>query len=87
MVLQSAMLGFGAYLTIRGQLSAGGIIAASIASSRALAPIELAITHWKGFVAARQSYARLTKTLEALPPQAAPLPLPPPDPAPGRSRA
>ena len=78
MVLQSAMLGLGAYLTIRGQLSAGGIIAASIASSRALAPIELAITHWKSFVAARQSYARLTKTLDALPKEVAPLQLPPP---------
>ena len=78
MVLQSAMLGLGAYLTIRGQLSAGGIIAASIASSRALAPIELAITHWKSFVAARQSYARLTKTLDALPGEVVPLQLPPP---------
>ena len=78
MVLQSAMLGLGAYLTIRGQLSAGGIIAASIASSRALAPIELAITHWKSFVAARQSYARLTKTFDALPREVAPLQLPPP---------
>jgi ATP-binding cassette subfamily C protein len=72
------MLGLGAYLTLRGQLTAGGIIAASIASSRALAPVELAIAHWKSFVAARQSYGRLTKTLDALPGETTPLPLPPP---------
>ncbi|HRD75554.1 MAG TPA: type I secretion system permease/ATPase, partial [Hyphomicrobiaceae bacterium] len=41
-MLQSAVLGLGAYLTIKGQMSAGAIIAASIAASRALAPIELA---------------------------------------------
>ena len=40
-------------LTIRRQLSTGGIIAASIAGSRALAPIEIAITHWKSFVGLR----------------------------------
>lgn len=78
LVLQSAILGLGAYLTIRGQLSAGAIIAASIAASRSLAPVELAITHWKSFVAARQSYARLATTLGALPNETAPLELPPP---------
>ena len=64
MILQSAILGVGAYLAIRGQLSAGSIIAASIASSRALAPIELAIAHWRSFVGARQGYARLQKALD-----------------------
>ena len=78
LVLQSSILGLGAYLTIRGQLTAGGIIAASIAAARALAPVELAISHWKAFVAARHSYARLAKTFEALPKETEPLQLPPP---------
>jgi ATP-binding cassette subfamily C protein len=57
--LQSGILGLGAYLVIQGEVSAGTIIAASIIMSRALAPIETAISHWRGFVSARQSYRRL----------------------------
>ena len=56
-ILQSAILGLGAYLVIIGEVSAGAIIASSITSSRALAPIETAIGNWKAFVAARQSPA------------------------------
>ena len=58
-VLQSAVLGLGAWLVVRGELGPGAMIAASILTSRALAPIELAVAHWKGFVAARQGYQRL----------------------------
>lgn len=76
MMLQSAVLGLGAWLTIRGSLTAGAIIAASIAASRALAPVELAIAHWRAFVAARQGYRRLKSTLAALPPANLPLELP-----------
>ena len=53
-ILQSAVLGVGAYLVIRQESTAGIIIASSILTSRALAPVELAIANWKGFVAARQ---------------------------------
>jgi PrtD family type I secretion system ABC transporter len=66
MVLQSAVLGLGAYLTIKGEMTAGAIIAASVAAGRALAPVDLAISQWKGLVAARKSYGRLTETLKAL---------------------
>ena len=66
MILQSAVLGLGAYLVILGDLTAGAIIAASVAASRALAPIDLAISQWKGLVAARRSYGRLRETLSAL---------------------
>lgn len=66
MTLHSAVLGLGAYLVIRGELSAGAMIAASIMTSRGLAPLEVAITHWKGFVTAQQSYRRLNNVL-ALP--------------------
>ena len=67
MVLQSSVLGLGAYFVIEGELSGGAIIAASITVSRALAPIETAIAHWKGFVSARQSAHRLNDLLGAMP--------------------
>ncbi len=66
MILQSAVLGLGAYLTIRGELTAGSIIAASVASARALAPVDLVISQWKTITAARRSYRRLGETLTAL---------------------
>ncbi|KRE07127.1 type I secretion protein [Bosea sp. Root381] len=78
MVLQSAVLGLGAFLTIGGELSAGAIIAASVASSRALAPVDQAIANWKPFVAARQSFARLRETIVALSKAGEPMPLPAP---------
>jgi PrtD family type I secretion system ABC transporter len=77
MVLQSATLGLGAFLVLEGEMTGGAIIAASIAASRALAPIELAIGQWKSFVAARQSFARL-KTSVAAATTPAPVPLPAP---------
>ena len=50
MLLQSAVLGLGAFLVIKNEISPGAIIAASITVSRSLAPIESAIAHWKGFI-------------------------------------
>jgi ATP-binding cassette subfamily C protein len=65
MVLQSSVLGFGAYLVIQQEMSPGGIIAASITVSRALAPIETAIAHWRGFVSARLAAKRLSDLIMA----------------------
>lgn len=65
MLLQSAVLGLGAFLVIHNELSAGAIIACSITVSRALAPIESAIGHWKSFVSARISAKRLGDLLTA----------------------
>src|SRR3954467_7350327 len=67
MMLQSAVLAVGAYLVIHQEATAGIIIAGSILSARALAPVDLAIAHWKGFVAARQSWGRLNKLLQQMP--------------------
>ncbi|HKH34782.1 MAG TPA: type I secretion system permease/ATPase, partial [Beijerinckiaceae bacterium] len=67
MALQSAVLGVGAYLVIEQQATAGVIIASSILTSRALAPVELAIANWRGFVAARQSWKRLVELMAAMP--------------------
>jgi PrtD family type I secretion system ABC transporter len=72
MMLQSAVLGVGAYLVIHQEATAGVIIAGSILSARALAPVDLAIAHWKGFVAARQSWQRLNRLLGSLPAQGTP---------------
>ena len=78
MLLQSLVLGLGAYLVIVGEATAGIIIASAILVSRAVAPVELAITHWRGFVAARQSWHRLSELLALLPKSEEPLALPPP---------
>ena len=78
MTLQSAVLAVGAYLVINQQATAGVIIASSILSARALAPVDLAIAHWKSFVAARQSWHRLNRLLEQLPPRAEQMQLQPP---------
>ncbi|WP_455273809.1 type I secretion system permease/ATPase [Rhizobium herbae] len=66
MVLQSAILGLGAYLAIRGDMSAGSIIASSIVTARALAPVDQVIAQWKGVVAARRSRNRLDETLAVI---------------------
>ena len=66
MLLQSGMLGLGAYLVVKGEVSGGAIIASSITMSRSLAPIETAIAHWRGFVSARQSYHRLVEVFKAV---------------------
>ncbi|MGY3442174.1 MULTISPECIES: type I secretion system permease/ATPase [unclassified Bradyrhizobium] len=67
MMLQSAVLAVGAWLVIHQEATGGIIIAGSILSARALAPVDLAIAHWKSFVAARQSWQRLNRLLEQIP--------------------
>ena len=76
MLLQSAVLGVGAYLVIDGQATGGIMIASSILTSRAMAPVELAIANWKGFVGARQSWRRLKELLAATSRSDEPLRLP-----------
>jgi PrtD family type I secretion system ABC transporter len=66
-VLQSTILGLGAYLVLQNQLTAGGMIAASILLGRALAPVDLAIAHWRSVVAAREAFARLNELLRHFP--------------------
>jgi ATP-binding cassette subfamily C protein len=78
LMLQSGVLGLGAYLVIHQEATAGVIIASSILTARALAPVDLAIANWRGFVSARQSWVRLTKLLGMLPPLDVPMSLPRP---------
>ena len=78
LLLQSSLLAVGAWLVINQQSTAGIIIAGSIVGARALAPIDLAIANWRGFVGARQSWQRLSRLLARLPAQTAPMALKPP---------
>jgi ATP-binding cassette subfamily C protein len=70
MVLQSAMLGLGAYLVLQGELSGGAMIAGSILMGRALAPIELAIGQWALVQRARKGWENLAQLLTEVPPEA-----------------
>lgn len=79
LALQSAVLALGAWLTIKQLASPGAMIASSILTSRALAPIEQAIGQWKGFVNARQARGRLYKLLEQFRNDGNRMPLPPPE--------
>jgi len=78
MLLQSAVLALGAWLVIRGELSAGLMIAASVVTSRALAPVEQVVAHWRSLTAAWQALQRVETLLAAVPATAARLTLPDP---------
>jgi PrtD family type I secretion system ABC transporter len=78
MMLQSAVLGVGAYLVIEQQATGGLIIAASILAARAMAPVELVVGHWQGFLMARQAWQRLKEAFALLPASEQRLELPAP---------
>lgn len=79
MFLQVAILGAGAALAIEQVISPGVMIAASIITGRALAPVEQAIGHWRHFIAARAAYGRLDALLREHPLPADMLKLPRPE--------
>jgi ATP-binding cassette subfamily C protein len=64
LALQSASLGLGAFLALNQEISAGGIIAASILTSRSLAPLELIVGAWRQFEQGKQAYAILNDVLK-----------------------
>jgi ATP-binding cassette, subfamily C, bacterial len=69
MFLQSAILGLGAWLVLRGELTAGAMIAGSILMGRALAPIEQAIGQWAVLTRAREGRENLAQLLSQHPPE------------------
>ena len=77
-IVQVFILGVGGYLCLEGELSAGGIVAASIIVGRALAPIELAVSQWKVFQGARGAWGRLQDLFRAIPQSQMRMPLPAP---------
>ena len=60
---QSLALGTGALLVIDGQLTTGGMIAASVLMTRALAPIDMLVGSWRQFIGMRYAFARLEQML------------------------
>jgi len=79
MIIQSLVLGLGAYLAIHQEISPGLMIAGSILLGRALAPIDLMIASWKGFVSARGAYSRLNEMLQVVPADKETMSLPDPE--------
>lgn len=65
--LQSAMLGLGAWLVLQGELTAGAMIAGSILTGRALAPIEMAVGQWAVVQRANEAWYRLSDLLSRVP--------------------
>lgn len=65
--LQSAMLGLAAWLVIQGQMSAGGMIAASVVLGRALAPIETLLNQWASLQQGIESWNKLAALLGEVP--------------------
>jgi len=79
MFLQSSILGLGCALAVVQIITPGAMIAGSIIMGRALAPIQMAIGQWKGFINARAAYDRLNAFYKALPDHVEPLQLPAPE--------
>lgn len=76
---QSLILGLGAYLVIEREISGGLMIAGSILMGRALAPVDLIIGTWKGFITARDQYKRLNEVLLQMPADKEHMKLPDPE--------
>jgi PrtD family type I secretion system ABC transporter len=77
-LLQTVLLGSGAFLVIENEITPGAIVAASMLMSRALAPLETTIAAWRHCVAARGAYARLNALLRDYPRRQRRISLPPP---------
>ena len=67
LILQTLILAAGCWLAIHQLISPGGMIAASIIMGRALAPVEQAISGWRQFIKARESYHHIGQLLTAFP--------------------
>ncbi|MCF8168882.1 MAG: type I secretion system permease/ATPase [Rhodoferax sp.] len=78
--VSSMLLGLGAWLVLRNQLSGGAayMIVGSILGGRVLAPLIQVISQWQSFVNARTAYERLDSLLTAVPPRPPGMALPPP---------
>lgn len=78
MILQSVVLGLGAFLALRQEISPGMMIAGSLLLGRALAPLDMLTSSWKGFTVARAQYNRLSELLGQIPPEQEKMSLPAP---------
>lgn len=78
LLVQILILGAGAALVLRGELTSGGMIAGSILLGRALAPVEQSIGGWKQMVGAREAWQRLLRLFAEAPRREEAMPLPEP---------
>ncbi|MEQ8408690.1 MAG: type I secretion system permease/ATPase [Gammaproteobacteria bacterium] len=78
-IMQSTILGLGAYLALQQEISPGMMIAGSLLLGRALAPIDLLVGSWKGFTVARAQFGRLGELLETIPAEQEKMDLPVPE--------
>lgn len=78
LLMQSAILGLGAYLVLQAEMTAGAMIAGSILLGRALAPIDMVIGQWNAIAEAGQSWQRLRALLRDEVAAAPRMPLPQP---------
>jgi ATP-binding cassette subfamily C exporter for protease/lipase len=60
---QSLNLGVGGWLVIVGEISPGAMIAANVLTTRALAPIDLLVMSWPGFLSSKTAYERLKELI------------------------
>ena len=75
---QSLILALGAYLVIENEITAGLMLGGSVLLGRTLAPIDMMIGSWKGFINARGQYQRLNTMLIQIPADSPKMPLPAP---------
>lgn len=68
---QSLILALGALLAIRGEISAGAMIASNALVGNALRPISVLVATWKQFADAQNSYLRLEALLDKHPERSA----------------
>ena len=78
MVVQSLILGLGALLALKQEISPGTMVAGSLLLGRALAPIDMLVGTWKGFSVARAQYERLCNLLDQMPAEQEHMKLPAP---------
>jgi PrtD family type I secretion system ABC transporter len=78
LALQVGALGLGALLVLKGEMTGGMMLAVSIILSRALAPIEAAVSSWRALVAAGEGIGRIKDALTRLGEDSASMVLPAP---------
>lgn len=76
MLLQSAMIGVGGYLVIRGSMNASAIFAANLVLGRALAPLEVAVSGWRAIAQGISAGRNVQKALTQAPPRSSRVRLP-----------
>ena len=79
-ILGSALLGLGAWLTLKNELNGGGamMVVASIIGARVLAPLVQMVAQWRQAVNAREAWMRLDHLLSTFHPENPAMTLPAP---------